>query len=78
MMFDFQRHRSDAGGRALVEGTARLYRETFTALAGKGGVAWSLVLGMLVQGILESEQANAAEHLGALALLVSDETDPKA
>lgn len=78
MMFDFQRHRTDPEGRALVEGTARLYRETFTELAGKGGAAWSLVLGMLVQGILESGQTDAGEHLEALALLVQSDLGPKA
>jgi len=76
LVFDFQRHRTDPAGRALVERAARFYRDTFSALVGAGGAAWSLIVGMLTQGMLERGSVAPEEHLEALKILVQANTPP--
>ncbi len=73
LIFDFQRHRSDHEAVALVEQAAQLYRLAFEGQVGENGPAWSMILGMLVQGLLEPAVNDPAKHLAALeALLVRD------
>jgi len=71
LVFDFQRHRTDPAGRAIVERAARVYKDTFAAMVGVSGAAWSLMVGMLTQGILEADSVNPDEHFAALELLVA-------
>ena len=70
LVFDFKRHRTDEAGRAIVERAAGVYRETFTSIVGVSGAAWSLMVGMLTQGLLETNSVNVEEHLAALELLL--------
>lgn len=70
LVFDFQRHRTDPAGRAIVERAARVYRDTFSAMVGVSGAAWSLMVGMLTQGLLEADSVNPDEHFVALKLIV--------
>jgi AcrR family transcriptional regulator len=69
LIFDFQRHRDDPKGRAMVRQAAATYRDAFYEQVGHSVVAWSLVLGMLVQGILDPDTSAPQEHLLALSLL---------
>jgi ABC-type uncharacterized transport system ATPase component len=70
LVFDFKRHRSDEAGRTLLEGALRMYRDTFVAILGTEGAAWSLMIGMLTQGLLEGGPIDSSDHLEALKLLV--------
>jgi len=69
LVFDFQRHRNDPQARSLVAAATSQYRLTLTEMTGCGNVGWSLVLGMLIQGLLEDDTLDPAEHLAALAML---------
>ena len=74
LIFDFQRHRSDQEAAALVEQAAQLYRLAFEEQVGAHGPAWSMILGMLVQELLEPTVIEPAKHLAVLeALLVPGE-----
>jgi AcrR family transcriptional regulator len=66
LAFDFKRHRKDAAGRALIEEAAKLYRDTFADIVGSRGAAWSLMVGMLTQGLLQGGGVDFDEHLGVL------------
>ena len=74
LIFDFQRHRSDHAAEALVVQAAQLYRLAFEDQVGAHGPAWSMILGMMVQGLLEPAVSDPAKHLAVLeALLVHDQ-----
>ncbi len=66
LAFDFKRHRTDDAGRALIEEAAKLYRDTFAEIVGSRGGAWSLMVGMLTQGLLQGGGVDFDEHLEAL------------
>ena len=67
LVFDFQRHRNEPQAHALIATATSRYRETFCEMVGCGNVGWSVLLGMLIQGLLESSSHNPEEHLAALA-----------
>jgi len=71
LIFDFQRHRSDAEATRLVQQAAQLYRMAFEEQVGEGGPVWSLVLGMLVQGMLEPGTTEPQRHLAVLEELIN-------
>ena len=45
-------------------------------IIGAGGAAWSLIVGMLTQGMLERSSVAPEEHLEALKFLVQAATPP--
>lgn len=71
LVFEFRRHRQDEAGLRLVQNAAEIYRETFSAVLGVSGAAWSLMVGMLIRGLLEGNEPDVDAHLLALELLVS-------
>ncbi|MEE2829318.1 MAG: TetR/AcrR family transcriptional regulator [Myxococcota bacterium] len=78
LIFDFQRHRSDDEAAALVEQAAQLYRLAFEEQVGEHGPAWSMILGMLVQELLEPTVIDPFEHLTVLeALIIRTEANPE-
>lgn len=70
LIFDFQRHRSDDEATVLIQQAAQLYRSALEQQVGEAGPAWSLVLGMLVQGLLEPGIADTEQHLAGLETLL--------
>lgn len=73
LIFDFQRHRQDPQAVALVQGAARVYRRVFEQQVGAAPGTWMLILGLLVQGILEPELVDSAAPLPLLQALVAQE-----
>ena len=71
VVFDFQRHKGDDPvSRQLVAEASASYRREFEAQVGLAPGAWPLVLGGLIQGILEPELDDAAARLHALEQLL--------
>jgi len=73
LIFDFQRYRSDEEAAVLVEQASQLYRLAFEEQVGEHGPAWSMILGMLVQDLLEPAVSDPAGHLAVLERLVVDD-----
>ena len=69
LVFDFQRHRNEPQAHALIATAASRYRKAFCEMVGCGNVGWSVLLGMLIQGLLENSSHNPDEHLEALATI---------
>jgi AcrR family transcriptional regulator len=72
LTLDFQRHRPDEAGRALVAASSRVYRDALIEQLGPGagGAPWSLLQGMLVHEMLDPESVDIQQHLDALVRLV--------
>lgn len=72
LALDFQRHRTDDAGRALVRASTRIYRDALIEQLGPGagGASWSLMQGMLVHEMLDPENVDVSDHLDALVRLL--------
>ncbi|MBM64667.1 MAG: hypothetical protein CMH55_00350 [Myxococcales bacterium] len=71
LVFDFQRHKGDdQASQHLVAQASASYRREFEAQVGLGPGAWALVLGGLIQGLLEPDLDDASDRFKALEQLL--------
>ena len=79
LIFDFQRHKGDdpLAQRLVSEASASYRREFEAQVGGAAAGVWPLVLGGIVQGLLEPEHRDEDRRLEALEMLLFGETGPR-
>tara|TARA_B100000674_G_scaffold458637_1_gene435073 strand:+ start:318 stop:884 length:567 start_codon:yes stop_codon:yes gene_type:complete len=77
LVFDFQRHKGDDPlAKGLVSEASATYRREFELQVGAAPGIWPLILGGLIQGILEPSHEDGAARLQAMeTLLLGTPTD---